>query len=119
MNLSESQREALLSKIEKTVSEEFHDPAFDKRAWENIVARHRPGIVSASSTEAFEKGIGDMLHELSPKTLGLLSKTTPINPRNAINASFSAQQVGDELRWVFQDILPEGVAAQAGAKSVG
>jgi carboxyl-terminal processing protease len=117
MNLSESQREALLSKIEKTVSEEFHDPAFDKRAWENIVARHRPGIVSASSTEAFEKGIGDMLHELSPKTLGLLSKTTPINPRNAINASFSAQQVGDELRWVFQDILPEGVAAQAGAKS--
>ena len=117
MNLSESQREALLTKIEKTVSEEFYDPTFDKRAWEGIVARHRMSVVSAASTEAFEKSIADMLHELSPKTLGLLSKTTPINPRNAINASFSVQQVGDGLRWVFQDILPEGVAAQAGAKS--
>ncbi len=117
MNLSESQREALLSKIEKIVSEKFYDPAFDKRAWESIVARHRMSIVTASSAEVFEKAVAKMLHELSPKTLGLLSKTTPINPRNAINASFSVQQVGDGLRWVFQDILPEGVAAQAGAKS--
>ncbi|WP_035353010.1 S41 family peptidase [Edaphobacter aggregans] len=117
MDLNKAQREALLSKIEKAVSEKFYDPAFNQGLWEQIVARNRERIVNAASTEAFEKSVADMLHELSPKTLGLLSKRTPINPRNAINASFSVQRVDDGLRWVFQDILPEGVAAQAGAKS--
>lgn len=117
MDLNESQREALLTKIEATVSEQFYDPAFDQGSWKSLVASHRDGIVNAPSTEAFEKSVTDLLHELSPKTLGLLSKRTPINPRNAINASFSVQQVGDGLRWVFQDVLPGGVAAQAGAKS--
>ena len=117
MDLTKAQREALLSKIEATVSEKFFDPAFDDGKWQRIVARHREGIINAASTEAFEKAVAAMLHDLSPKTLGLLSKRTPINPRNAINASFSVQQVQDGLRWVFQDILPEGVAAQAGAQS--
>lgn len=117
MDINKAQREALLSKIEKAVSEKFYDPAFNQAFWQQVVARHRERIVNAANTEAFEKSVADMLHELSPKTLGLLSKSTPINPRNAINASFSVQQVSDGLRWVFQDILPEGVAAQAGAKS--
>lgn len=117
MDLNKVQRQALLSKIEVTVSEKFYDPAFDKGSWQRIVERHRESIVNAPSTEAFEKAVAGMLHELSPKSLGLLSKRTPINPRNAINASFSVQRVGDGLRWVFQDVLPEGVAAQAGARS--
>lgn len=117
MNLTKAQREALLAKIETTVSDKFFDPAFDQAAWQDIVARHRTSITNAPSVDAFEKAVADMLHELSPKTLGLLSKRTPINPRSAINASFSVQEVGDELRWVFQDILPEGVAAKAGGKS--
>ena len=117
MDLNKAQRESLLGKIETAVAEQYFDPSFDKTTWLRIVARHRESIISAASTEAFEKAVADMLHELSPKTLGLLSKRTPINPRNAINASFSVQTVADGLRWVFQDILPEGVAAQAGAKS--
>jgi carboxyl-terminal processing protease len=117
MDLNKPQREKLLSKITATVSDKYYDPRFDKNDWQAIVTRHREKIIDAGSTEAFEKAVADMLHDLSPKTLGLLSKTTPINPRNAINASFSVQSVGDELRWVFQDVLPEGVAAQAGAKS--
>ena len=112
-----AQRNSLLTKIEKTVAEKYYDPAFDSAAWHLIVERHRQSIVNATGTEAFEKDVAEMLNELSPKTLGLLSKRTPINPRNAINASFSIQQVEDELRWVFQDILPNGIAAQAGAKS--
>ncbi len=117
MDLNKAQREALLSKVEKAVSDKFYDPAFSPAAWQLIVAQHRDRIVNAASTGAFEKAVADMLNELSPKTLGLLSKRTPINPRNAINASFSMQQGSDGLRWVFQDVLPEGVAAQAGAKS--
>ncbi len=117
MDLNKAQRQSLLKKIEATVTEKYYSPSFDQTVWQGIVKRHYDSIVDAQSTDAFEKAVGDMLRELSPKTLGLLSKRTPINPRNAINASFSVEQLNRELCWVFQDILPEGVAAQAGAKS--
>ena len=58
-----------------------------------------------------------MLAELSPRTLGLLSEKTKINPRNAINASFSVQSIEGGLRWVFQDVLPGGVAEKAGVQT--
>ena len=117
MDLNKSQRSALLKKIEATVAEKYFDPAFDDRAWRAIVGKHREAVLNAPTTDAFEKEIGAMLAELSPRTLGLLSERTPVNPRNAINASFSVQEVSDGLRWTFQDVLPGGVAAQAGART--
>jgi carboxyl-terminal processing protease len=116
MHLNHTQRSTILSKIEATVSKKFYDPAFNEAAWRAIVNEHRETIVNANSTESFEKAVGDMLAQFSPKTLGLLSDRTPINARSAINASFSIQRLSDGLRWVFQDILPGGVAAKAGAK---
>lgn len=117
MDLSKEQRTAILAKIEKTVADKYYDPAFDLNAWQSIVSRHRNAIIDATTGDGFEKAVAAMLAELSPKTLGLLSKRTPITSRNAINASFSVQTVFDGLRWVFQDVLPGGVAAQAGVKS--
>ncbi len=58
-----------------------------------------------------------MLGDLSPKGLGLLSKTTPITSRNAINASFTTEPASNGFRWVFQDVLPGGVAEKAGVHS--
>ena len=117
MDLTKEQRSSMLSKIEKTVSEKYFDPNFDESKWRAIVGRHRPSVVDAANAEAFEKSVREMLSELSPKTLGLLSKSTPITSRNAINASFSVQDVSGEQRWVFQDVLPGGVAEKAGVRS--
>jgi C-terminal processing protease CtpA/Prc len=117
MDLTKEQRETLLGKIQAQVSEKYFDPAFDKKAWDKIVQRHRSAVVDASDADTFEKAVTDMLAELSPRTLGLLSERTKINPRNAINASFSVQSVNGGLRWVFQDVLPGGVAEKAGAKT--
>jgi C-terminal processing protease CtpA/Prc len=116
MDITKAQRNTILTKIEAIVSEKYFDPAFDNAAWNATVSRHRSTIVEAGNTEAFEKAVGAMLAELSPKTLGLLSDRTPINPRNAINASFSIQTISKALRWVFQDVLPGGVAARAGVR---
>jgi C-terminal processing protease CtpA/Prc len=116
MDITKAQRDTILTKIEVVVSEKYFDPAFDNAAWHAIVNRHRSTIVEAENTEVFEKAVGAMLAELSPKTLGLLSDRTPINPRNAINASFSIQTISAALRWVFQDVLPGGVAARAGVR---
>jgi len=117
MHLSKTQRSAILAKIEAAVSKKVYDPAFDEAAWQSIVARHREKIVNAESPESFEITIGSMLKEFSAKSLGLLSDRTPISPRNAINASFSVHQFVDGARWVFQDVLPGGVAAKAGVRA--
>jgi carboxyl-terminal processing protease len=116
MDITKAQRNTILMKIEAIVSEKYFDPAFDNAAWNATVSRHRSTIVESGNTEAFEKAVGAMLAELSPKTLGLLSDRTLINPRNAINASFSIQTISKALRWVFQDVLPGGVAARAGVR---
>ncbi len=117
MDLTKDQRETLLGKIQTLVSKKYFDPAFDKGAWDSIVQRHRATVVNAADPAAFEKAVTEMLTELSPRTLGLLSERTKINPRNAINASFSVQTIDTGLRWVFQDVLPGGVAAKAGVQT--
>ena len=117
MSPNNPQRRKILSKIEETVAKKFYDPAFNESAWRALVNEHRENVVNAESTQVFEKALGQMLSQFSPRTLGLLSGRTPINPRSAINASFSIQKIADSLRWVFQDILPGGVAAKAGVRS--
>ncbi len=117
MDLTKEQRETLLGKIQTLVSEKYFDPAFDKGAWDSIVQRHQAAVVNAADAAAFEKAVTEMLTELSPRTLGLLSERTKINPRNAINASFSVQTIDGGFRWVFQDVLPGGVAAKAGVQT--
>src|SRR5271170_595900 len=116
MTLTKTQREAILTKIQSLVTEKYFDPSFNEAAWQEIVRRNRAAIVGASDTSSFEAAVSKMLAEFSPKTLGLLSDHTPINSRNEINASFSVETVGAGLRWVFQDVLPGGVAARAGLR---
>jgi carboxyl-terminal processing protease len=116
MTLTKAQREAILTKIQSLVEEKYFDPAFNEAAWQEIVRRNRTAIVAAHDTVGFEEAVSKMLMELSPRTLGLLSDHAPITPRNAINASFAVETVGSELRWVFQDVLPGGIAARAGLR---
>ncbi len=116
MTLTKAQREAILTKIQSLVEEKYFDPAFNEATWQEIVRRNRTAIVAAHDTVGFEEAVSKMLTELSPRTLGLLSDHAPITPRNAINASFAVETVGSELRWVFQDVLPGGIAARAGLR---
>lgn len=117
MDLTQSQKATILAKIDEVVGEKYFDPGFNQSAWTAIVSKHRIAILDATTAKGFEDAVSVMLAELSPKGLGLLSERTPINPRNAINASFSVQHVEDGLRWVFQDVLPHGVAERAGIRT--
>jgi carboxyl-terminal processing protease len=117
MTLTKSQRAAILKKIQSLVQEKYFDPAFNEAAWQEIVRRNRTAILEAADTAGFEEAVTKMLTELSPRTMGLLSSRTPISPRNAINASFAVEPIGSEDRWVFQDVLPGGIAARAGLRS--
>jgi len=116
MDLTASQRQSLLNKIQSLVTEKYFDPSFDEARWHAIVDRHRSAVIDAGTTAQFDARVSQMLAELTPKSLALLSDHTPITPRNAINASFTVETVGSERRWVFQDVLPGGVASSAGVR---
>jgi C-terminal processing protease CtpA/Prc len=118
MALTRSQREAILNKIQKLVAEKYFDPNFDEAVWNDFVEHHRSFIVEAENSPAFERAVAQMLAELPPSPLALLSRRTLITPPNAINASFSVRRIyDDQPHWVFKDVLPGGVAARAGIKA--
>jgi carboxyl-terminal processing protease len=118
MILSRPVRERLLSRIDALVSAKFYDPLFNGKDWKQIVAKNRDAVLNADSNTAFEAAIMNMLAEMHATGLGLLSPDTEIAPRNSINASFRAIETTSEgLRWVFQDVLPGGVAQRAGLRS--
>jgi carboxyl-terminal processing protease len=117
MTLTRSDREKLLTKIQNLVQKHFYDPTFHGKNWGVIVDRHRSSILASESTEAFESAVTSMFEELDSSGLGILSEHTKITPRNAINASFhKVDTVHEGSRWVFQDVLPGGVAERAGVR---
>ena len=117
MTLTHSDRQNLLGKITTLVAEKFYDPTFGGKDWKQIVSKHTKSVVEAETVEGFEAAVTDMLYEVHSSGVGLLGPTTKITPRNAINASFrKVETSADGSRWVFQDVLPGGVAARAGVQ---
>ena len=117
MTLTRSDRQNLLSKITTLVAQKYYDPAFGGKNWQQIVAKHTDSIVQADTVDGFEAAVTSMLQDLNSSGMGLLGPTTKITPRSAINASFRRVETAtDGARWVFQDVLPGGVAARAGVR---
>lgn len=116
--MTHSDREQVIRNIEKLVGEKFYDPTLGGKDWAGIVESHRQLIVNAPDVSRFEDAVTLMLSELGSSGLGLLSPQSTISSRNAINASFKKVDTpSDGVRWVFQDVLPGGVANRAGVRS--
>jgi C-terminal processing protease CtpA/Prc len=117
MTLTRSDRQNLLGKITTLVAQKYYDPAFGGKNWQQIVAKHTDSVVQADTVDGFEAAVTSMLQDLNSSGMGLLGPTTKITPRSAINASFRrVETAADGARWVFQDVLPGGVAARAGVR---
>jgi carboxyl-terminal processing protease len=117
MTLTRSDRQNLLGKISTLVAHKYYDPKFGGKDWEQIVSTHTDSIVQANTVDGFEAAVTTMLQDLNSSGMGLLGPTTKITPRSAINASFRRVETAtDGARWVFQDVLPGGVAARAGVR---
>ena len=117
MTLTRSDRRNLLGKITTLVAQKYYDPAFGGKDWNLIVSKHTDSIVQADTVDGFEAAVTSMLQDLNSSGMGLLGPTTKITPRSAINASFRRVETAtDGARWVFQDVLPGGVAARAGVR---
>jgi carboxyl-terminal processing protease len=117
MTLTRSDRQNLLGKITTLVAQKYYDPAFGGKDWNQIVSKHTDSIIQADTVDGFEAAVTSMLQDMNSSGMGLLGPTTKITPRSAINASFRRVETPtDGARWVFQDVLPGGVAAHAGVR---
>jgi carboxyl-terminal processing protease len=115
--ISPTERGQILSKVQKTVQTSYYAPDFNGKAWDAIVAAHKQAIIDAPDTGTFEKEMAVMLADLDAR-MGLLSPDSKITPRNSINASFRAVDIPalGAKKWVFQDVLPGGIAERAGIR---
>ena len=78
MTLTRSDRQNLLGKITTLVSQQYYDPAFGGKNWEQIVSTHRDAIVQADTVDGFEAAVTSMLQDLNSSGMGLLGPTTKI-----------------------------------------
>jgi C-terminal processing protease CtpA/Prc len=118
MNLTESQRLQLFNKVVSLVETKYYDRSFGGQNWSQRAHEHRDHIVRAKDPDTFEQEVGQLLSVLGNGHLGLLSPSTKITPRSSINASLRRVETGlAGERWVFQDVLPGGVADAAHVRS--
>jgi carboxyl-terminal processing protease len=115
--MNERERTQILSKVVEVVERKFVDPKLNGTDFRGAMERARAMIVNAHSTEEFERGVNSLFQTLGASHTGFFHEAKPRSPgRIAISATFLAADTTDGRRWVFQDVHPGGVAAEAGIR---
>ena len=113
--LNESQRRTVLSNVLDTINKKFmgSDPDIAK-----LRETNEAEIVKAETSEEFEDAVNRMLKQLGTSHTGFFHESRPrAAGRIAIAATLMKADTADGARWVFQNVHPGGVAAQAGVRS--
>jgi C-terminal processing protease CtpA/Prc len=113
--LTESERRTVLSNVLDAVTKKFMgaDPDIAK-----LRETNEAEIVKADTSEQFEDAVNRMLRQLGTSHTGFFHESRPrAAGRIAIAATLMKANTADGPRWVFQNVHPGGVAAQAGIRS--
>jgi len=112
--LNESQRREVLQKVLDAIDRKFMGPEPDTKA---LREKHEPRVLRSATGEEFEQAIADLLKDLGTSHTGIFHEGRPrAAGRIAIAATFAKAETPDGQRWLFQDVHPGGVAAQAGIR---
>jgi len=113
-DLNESQRRSVFRKVLETVDKKFMGPEPDTKV---LAENHEREILQSTNPEDFEQRMNRMLRDLGASHTGFFHESAPrAAGRIAIAATFTKAETTDGSRWVFQDVHPGGVAAQAGIR---
>ena len=113
--ISEFQRRSVLGKVLSTIDSKFMGAEPNTKKMRDA---HEEQIAHAQSPEDFEQAVNAMLKLLSTSHTGFFHESRPrAAGRIAIAATLTKAQTADGVRWMFQDVHPGGVAAQAGIQS--
>jgi carboxyl-terminal processing protease len=113
--LNESQRRKVFASVVATTASKFSDPKMNGVDWNSVSAAAADEVIHASDNNEFELRINDLLQRLGTSHIGFFHSDRPRSPgRIAIAATFMQAETCDGLRWMFQDVHPGGLAANAG-----
>ncbi|MBY0503984.1 MAG: hypothetical protein K2X03_08740 [Bryobacteraceae bacterium] len=113
--LNESQRRQVFEKVVQTTASKFADPKMNGVDWKRISSEAEPAIVGTTEPEKFEATVNELLLKLGTSHIGFFHGERPRSPgRIAISATFLRAGTSDGPRWMFQDVHPGGLAANAG-----
>jgi C-terminal processing protease CtpA/Prc len=98
-----------------TVDQKFMGIEPDTRSMRK---EHEAAIVGADTADDFEQAMNSMLKQLGTSHTGFFHEGRPrAAGRIAIAATLTKAETAEGIRWMFQDVHPGGVAAQAGIQS--
>jgi C-terminal processing protease CtpA/Prc len=113
MNLMESQRREVLDAVFQALDTKLAAPN-GKSNLEIIRASHEASVLRLADTESFEYCVNAMLKDVGLSHLGFFHEAKPrAAGRIAIAATFLKTDTADGSRWMFQDVHPGGLAANA------
>jgi carboxyl-terminal processing protease len=113
--LNESQRRKVFTSVVATTASKFADPKMNGVDWDAVSAAAADRVIRASDNNEFELRINELLQRLGTSHIGFFHGDRPRSPgRIAIAATFMQAETMDGLRWMFQDVHPGGLAANAG-----
>jgi len=113
--LNESQRRDVFVKVVATTSAKFADPKMNGVDWTRLSAEAAEGVTRCTDSQEFELKLNELLQRLGTSHVGFFHGVRPRSPgRIAISATFMKAETSDGPRWMFQDVHPGGLAANAG-----
>lgn len=110
--LTEAQRRTVFENVVRLIDTRFMgaEPNTSKLRQE-----HEAAVLRSESPEAFEQAMEALLRSLGTSHTGMFHESRPRSAgRVAMAATLTKAETSDGLRWVFQDVHPGGVAAEAG-----
>src|SRR5258708_4930906 len=112
-------RAKIISTIKKLVSKRHinvSNPNQDYSPWLSLVDQQTPRLIEVAR-EAFEAGVSELLGALgSSHTAFFHQRRDNIPAPYSINATLRRVETVDGERWMFVDVIEDGVAFQAGIR---
>lgn len=116
--LNESQRRKVFASVVATTASKFSDPTMNGVDWPDVAGAAAEEIIRAGDDQEFERRMNALLQQLGTSHVGFFRGDRPRSPgRIAIAATFMHAETSDGPRWMFQDVHPGGLAANAGIKA--
>ena len=113
--ITDAQRRSVLASVLAAVDQKFMGAEPNARSMRE---EHEAVILGADTADDFEQAMNSMLKKLGTSHTGFFHEKRPrAAGRIAIAATLTKAETVEGTRWMFQDVHPGGVAAQAGIQS--
>jgi len=120
MMLTERDRLRILRTIKHLVLQKHinvANPNQDYGNWAALLDQCTPDLVGAEDVQAFESGVRKILAALgSSHTAFFHASGNDVPPVHAINATLRVVDTRNGKRWMFLDVIEDGVAHRAGIR---